>query len=451
MKGAIVIILCVVFLLSLPAVARILNVPWEYATIQNAINNALEGDTVLVQPGTYEENIIFTGTNIVLGSLFLTTSDTSYISSTMIDGGGTSTVVAIVNGENRSTIVTGFTIQHGQGAGSPVYSGGGITCHDLSSPTISTNYIINNASFHGGGISCRNASNPLIEGCKISDNTSYITSGGVFCWDDCMPIIRYCTISNNDADLGGGIYIDNSDPMIYNCTLSGNSATDEGGGIGLDQAGGEIKNTIVEGSTGDGGIYFDNLSTTLIKYCDFYNNQNGSFTGSVPTGLGCIDTVNANDDSCDCFCNIFMDPCFVNPLLRDYHLLAESPCIDAGDPNAPLDPDGTVADIGAFYYNQLSVEEQTNSISPSAFLLRQNYPNPFNMSTIISYELFKPGVVSFKIFNVAGQCVSTNNVGLLQAGYYENVWQADNMSSGTYILYMRLSNREDSIKMTLLR
>ena len=45
------------------------------------------------------------------------------------------------------------------------------------------------------------------------------------------------------------------------------------------------------------------------------------------------------------------DPMFVNPP-TDLHLDASSPCIDTADPNSPLDPDGTRADMGAFYYDQ---------------------------------------------------------------------------------------------------
>jgi hypothetical protein len=58
--------------------------------------------------------------------------------------------------------------------------------------------------------------------------------------------------------------------------------------------------------------------------------------------------------------NIDDDPLFVDPANGDFHLTwanfpipdsTMSPCIDAGDPASPLDPDGTIADMGAYYFH----------------------------------------------------------------------------------------------------
>jgi hypothetical protein len=57
--------------------ATIINVPVPYTTIQAGITASANGDTVLVQPGTYVENINYNGKLITVGSLYFTIADTS--------------------------------------------------------------------------------------------------------------------------------------------------------------------------------------------------------------------------------------------------------------------------------------------------------------------------------------------------------------------------------------
>ena len=125
----------------------------DYTTIQAAINASSNGDIVLVYAGTYTENINFGGKNIVVGSLYLTTGTASYISSTIINGNESGSVVRFENGETSSAKLIGFTITNGSGKSvSGERYGGGIYMYS-SSPTIS-NLIIsnNNVSDYGGGI-----------------------------------------------------------------------------------------------------------------------------------------------------------------------------------------------------------------------------------------------------------------------------------------------------------
>ena len=97
---------------------QVIEIPGDYATIQAGIEAASEGDTVLVSPGTYVENINYGGKNIVVGSLFMTTGDTSYISSTIIDGNQAGSVVSFESGEDATAVLSGFTIQNGKATGS---------------------------------------------------------------------------------------------------------------------------------------------------------------------------------------------------------------------------------------------------------------------------------------------------------------------------------------------
>jgi len=72
--------------IAIKARGGIIAVPRDYVTIQAAINAAVNGDTVLVSPGTYFENINFRGKNIVVASDYILTSDPSSIKNTIING-----------------------------------------------------------------------------------------------------------------------------------------------------------------------------------------------------------------------------------------------------------------------------------------------------------------------------------------------------------------------------
>jgi hypothetical protein len=74
-----IILICILVSLFIYSYADTINVPEDQTTIQNGINAAVDGDTVLVQPGIYFENINFSGKNIVVTSLYAATQDTSYI------------------------------------------------------------------------------------------------------------------------------------------------------------------------------------------------------------------------------------------------------------------------------------------------------------------------------------------------------------------------------------
>jgi hypothetical protein len=146
------------------AQARIINVPTEYNSIQVGIDHSANGDTVLAWPGIYYEYVNFNGRNIVLGSLYLTTGDTSHISTTVIDGSNTRTVVEFNHYEGGTAMLCGFTIRNGYND-----KGGGLRFEN-SSPTIKNNKIFNSyASLFGGGIYCQFSSpviiNNIVRGC----------------------------------------------------------------------------------------------------------------------------------------------------------------------------------------------------------------------------------------------------------------------------------------------
>src|SRR5438093_5325639 len=99
--------------------AATINVPAGQPTIQAAINAASNGDTVLVAPGTYRENINFMGKAV-------TVTSSGGPAVTTIDGSAAGSVVTFDTNEARSSLLSGFTITNGLGGSSSSYSGGGI-------------------------------------------------------------------------------------------------------------------------------------------------------------------------------------------------------------------------------------------------------------------------------------------------------------------------------------
>jgi len=330
--------------------------------------------------------------------------------------------------------------------------GGGISI-SASSPVISNSTIsLNYSQTEGGGIHVGNGT-PIINNCIINENSSYYDGGGIS--TDANLTLRRCVISGNSTQItGGGMksgWYDNS--VIENCTFYGNSASSHGGGISCSRSSVEVINSIVEGNSGNGGAYFYQSPDAFFAYCDFHNNEGGNFTGSgMPHFLGQIVTTNANGDSCDTYFNIFLDPMFVDTLAEDYHLLANSHCIDAGDPESPLDPDSTIADIGAFYYHQSAwIRRPGNPVQPFAYYLLQNYPNPFNLSTRLGFILPVASEVKLRVYDITGRVITTMLNGWQQSGSHEVTFSGVNLASGVYFYRLEAGEYSEVHRMILLK
>jgi len=207
--------------------ATIINIPDNYATIQQGIDASSDGDTVLVAEGQYYERINIYGKNILLASEFIIDSDTLHIQNTIIDAdtaeigiADTGSVVCFVNGETTASIIQGFTIKNGIGTSISIFHrmGGGIYCSNNSSPTIANNIICDNLSSAGAGISCIENSNPVINNNVIRENDEH----GIYIWQS-SPTISNNTISLNRAEYGSGICCGtNSNAVISHNLIRGN-------------------------------------------------------------------------------------------------------------------------------------------------------------------------------------------------------------------------------------
>lgn len=127
-------------ILSPSLFARVLQVPATYPSIQGAINVSIAGDTVIVSPGIYFENIDFRGKSIMVASQFLLTANPAIINQTIIDGSqpgdsDSGSVVRFISQEDTLAALVGFTIRNGVGTLIPgSFAGGGILVSNSSGP-----------------------------------------------------------------------------------------------------------------------------------------------------------------------------------------------------------------------------------------------------------------------------------------------------------------------------
>jgi hypothetical protein len=155
--------------------SRTWQVPGDFSTIQGALDAAANGDTIVVLPGTYRENLDFGGKEVTLRSQ--DPKDRRVAGATVIDGAHRGSTVAFRSGERRGAVLAGFTITHGYGGLDGC--GGGVTVLNHSSPVIEHNIIEgNHCDLDGGGILV-DRSHPLVRNNLIRANRAGGGGGGM--------------------------------------------------------------------------------------------------------------------------------------------------------------------------------------------------------------------------------------------------------------------------------
>ena len=302
-------IIILILLMLGGSIAGTIKVPGDYATIQAGIDAAANGDTVQVQPGKYLENLNFNGKCIVLGSLFMTTGLGSYIENTIIDGSGRGNAVRMVNGEDSTTVLCGFTITNGH-----AFCGAGIECYEAN-PTllhvILTDNIVDYYYYHYDWM-----------------------AGGVIHLENCRVTMENVLIKRNQNNPGGGtIHVSNSRLSMNHVTIVENST---GGMLFENDLGSFVTNSIV---------YANQAQSLIVHGAEpniTYSNIQGGWIGEG---------------------NIDINPFFCDQERGDFHLSDYSPCIGKGTIKVQSsidlagmqrpDPAGSTPDLGA-YENHLS-------------------------------------------------------------------------------------------------
>ena len=190
------------------------RVPARFSTIQSAIDAASAGDTVLVADGTYTENLDIDKDIVIISE--------NGAEKTIIDGGKIPHVIGFGSSTTRDCVLDGFTVTNGGGD-----DAGGIFVAE-GSPILRNLIITGNRceKWSGGGIDViGEGANPLIEDCIITDNYATDSGGGLMVAQKATATINDVTINNNTAGgNGGGISVWGGSIKIKDTILDSNTS-----------------------------------------------------------------------------------------------------------------------------------------------------------------------------------------------------------------------------------
>jgi hypothetical protein len=336
-----------------PAGATTILVPSQQSTIQGGIYLANNGDTVLVSPGTYSEHITFLGKNIVVKS-----QDGPL--STIIQAANTNRpIVRFQSGEPCAATLEGFTVRNSHDSSAVLIANSGATLRG--------NIFTNNTTVRdGGAVNALNGDTLFVLNniFRANASTGGYTGGALHVLG--MPmIIRGNQFLNNTAVTGGAAWLGASSYAVIDHNLMvGNVST-------LNQAsviffsvltgGGFYNNTVTQDTTRQTGTW---SSALVVSHCENYDFNNNIIVNNVSSkgifgyhSLDCQATYNdvwGNGTDYDSISpgigSISVDPLFYGGNPYSHTLSFNSPCINAGDPASPLDQDGSIADMGAYYF-----------------------------------------------------------------------------------------------------
>ncbi len=282
---------------------------WEgaFQTIQEGIDAACDGDTVIVAGGLYPENIYFKGKSITVRSS--NPLDPHVVATTVIHGSQAGSVVTFSGTEEKSCVLSGMTI-----CGGRALIGGGIHGGSGTRATIRNNVIVENDAEYGAGLAYCDG---RIQNNVIAANYAFACGGGLC---DCSAALLNNTIIGNSAPAGGGLGW--CDGNVLNCIIWGNAAA-------------------------DGAQLYESSVATYSCIQDWTEGGDGNI---------CEDPCLLDPDGRDNDPETYED--------NDYRLAADSPCIDAGKNEdwvwEAIDLDGNprilfgraslIVDMGAYEY-----------------------------------------------------------------------------------------------------
>ncbi len=384
-------------------------------------------------------------------------------------------------------MVEGIMITHGYSAD----TGGGIKCEG-SSPTLILVFVSHCESVgDGGGLACHDYSSPVLDECIFDNNQAGDDGGGLYAHNFSSPDLDNCLFRWNIAvDRGGGaLFVVNSFPTVDGCTFYGNSAA-QGGGAAFTYAYGPVTDCMFydnEATGSGGGLHCYGNAQCTITGCTIVqntapngagvwcrNNSSPSFNNTIIafniTGQALgrhADDCNPTFVCCDIYGNDggdwigFMagyylvggnfagDPYFCDPLYNDFTLHTVSLCAAANNPGC-----GRIGALGVDCF-AAPVGDELPALSTPRLI--DCSPNPFNPTTKVRYELAGPGPVDLRVFDLAGRLVRVLKAGdLEQAGRRDAEWDGRDdegrlVAAGVYICRLAVGEHRDVLRMALVK
>jgi serine protease len=316
-------------LAPIPVAAATRRVPVDYPTIQAAIDAAVTGDSVLVAPGLYDENLNTGGKALLLRG-------ESGPTVTIVDGGRRSHVLRIDGGG----IVEGFTLRNGQ-----AQDGGGIYVTGSEHVVIRNNHIEGNRAGYfvdsgdGGGVIIRFTASVIVESNMISNNYAGDSGGGIYSIYD-GTVIRGNLIAGNACHVGGGGAWISRATVTDNLILN-NTADSFAGGLRASGFAIVESNTVVGNSNDNAYVHAAGIQAAggaVVRRNIVAHNHGRSSSGA---GISCeFAEMYCNDSwendnmdyvvdaSCDTtgLRNFSFDPQFCNENSGDFRISALSRC-----------------------------------------------------------------------------------------------------------------------------
>ena len=287
----------------------ILHVPDEYDSIPSALQEAVDGNTILIAAGTYAESayIDIAGLAITIRGEMNADGTPATIIDGTDGGGGTLGIFQCFSGEGPNTVFENLHITNGLSG-----LGGGMSLVNAS-PTVNNCVFSNNKSGAAGGAVFSNGGNPTFTHCRFFNNEANLYDGFYSIGGGAVGSFQYfspveghltfndCVFENNVAHLGklyssggGAFTIYSSSLTLNDCVISGNSGVSAGAIVysgaftactltGTTVCGNVLGGNDLVGSTQILGDWIDNGGNTVAEECpaDCVEDINGDGTVSV--------------------------------------------------------------------------------------------------------------------------------------------------------------------------